>query len=384
MALLKCPECGNMVSDQATSCPKCGYPVEKMKREQHVDVEQDQQQPQPKPEQQVKEQPHRESTPDECEDFIENINELIQHKQYAEAREALQTARHKYPSNMQLIHLDSELESKMKSKRNSRITAIIVILLIIFLIGAYTVKRSHKSNEALSAATDSLQNMKSKNDSAYWNGISSSSNTYDFQQYLKQFPSGVFVQQANNKIDSLDFVSAKQQNTTDAFQKYLTTHPQGLYVEQANSAINNIKNAAITPEETQAVRDLMNNYYTAYENKDAEGITTYFNHITNKYYKKSNATYDDIRGQLKSAYNSDIKNLVISVESSSFKVKKDASGNFSANFYVITNIERNDESKNSTSRSAISVKIDKNQKITSITSRIISSSAGASKSNAAE
>lgn len=25
MALIKCPECNNQISDQADSCPKCGY-----------------------------------------------------------------------------------------------------------------------------------------------------------------------------------------------------------------------------------------------------------------------------------------------------------------------------------------------------------------------
>lgn len=28
MALIKCPECGNEVSDKAASCPKCGYPIQ--------------------------------------------------------------------------------------------------------------------------------------------------------------------------------------------------------------------------------------------------------------------------------------------------------------------------------------------------------------------
>lgn len=27
MALFPCPECGNMVSDKAFHCPKCGYPL---------------------------------------------------------------------------------------------------------------------------------------------------------------------------------------------------------------------------------------------------------------------------------------------------------------------------------------------------------------------
>src|ERR1700722_11232656 len=30
MALLKCPECSNEVSDKATSCPKCGFPLQSL------------------------------------------------------------------------------------------------------------------------------------------------------------------------------------------------------------------------------------------------------------------------------------------------------------------------------------------------------------------
>ena len=29
MALIKCPECGEMVSDTAKSCPSCGYKIKK-------------------------------------------------------------------------------------------------------------------------------------------------------------------------------------------------------------------------------------------------------------------------------------------------------------------------------------------------------------------
>ena len=27
MALIKCPECGKEISDKASSCPSCGYPI---------------------------------------------------------------------------------------------------------------------------------------------------------------------------------------------------------------------------------------------------------------------------------------------------------------------------------------------------------------------
>ena len=32
MALIQCPDCGNMISENADSCPKCGYSL-KAKRE---------------------------------------------------------------------------------------------------------------------------------------------------------------------------------------------------------------------------------------------------------------------------------------------------------------------------------------------------------------
>ena len=33
MALIKCPECNNQISDQADSCPKCGYELKKKEKE---------------------------------------------------------------------------------------------------------------------------------------------------------------------------------------------------------------------------------------------------------------------------------------------------------------------------------------------------------------
>lgn len=34
MSLIMCPECGSEVSDKATSCPKCGYPINKVETEE--------------------------------------------------------------------------------------------------------------------------------------------------------------------------------------------------------------------------------------------------------------------------------------------------------------------------------------------------------------
>lgn len=41
MALIKCPECGKEISDQATSCPNCGYPIQSLKTEDQTNGQTD-------------------------------------------------------------------------------------------------------------------------------------------------------------------------------------------------------------------------------------------------------------------------------------------------------------------------------------------------------
>jgi ribosomal protein L7/L12 len=39
MALIKCPECSNEVSDKAAACPKCGYPIKSGSTAQPIELE---------------------------------------------------------------------------------------------------------------------------------------------------------------------------------------------------------------------------------------------------------------------------------------------------------------------------------------------------------
>lgn len=400
MALIKCPECGNLVSDHATSCPKCGFPVDKMKQQaEQAEVQQPVEHKEP-----VNPTPAPSLTPksqedDECHKLIAGIESLLNEHRYREAKDLVDSARAKYPSSMRLIQLSSEIEGKLRSKRNGRVTLVVIFVLCV-LAGcaymAYHQNQAAKEDTAWQVACDSntvtayqgfmtdypngkhytealqrFQGLKG-NDESYWQGVASSPNTMDFQNYLKKFPNGAYAALATNKIDSIDYVSATKKNTPDAYEAYLMAHPEGVYAQQAREQTSKIQATAITPEEVQGVKDLMSSYYSAYQNKDIDGITSYFNHVTRRYYNKSNATHDDIVNELKKAFNEDIKSLDIEVESSSFKVKKDESKNFSANFYVVVNVERVDPTKNSSVRSAITATVDSNNKITSITSRKIS------------
>lgn len=48
MALIKCPECQNEVSDKATSCPHCGFPIHNVEENDNPEVVKESQEKSPK------------------------------------------------------------------------------------------------------------------------------------------------------------------------------------------------------------------------------------------------------------------------------------------------------------------------------------------------
>lgn len=403
MALIKCPECGNLVSDHATSCPKCGFPVDKMKKQSEQSAPQPSVPQEPvAPKQSIPQKPilnSSENNDSELQNLLEGIEHLYKSKKYAQAKELVASSRRKYPTNIRLAELATDIDSALHRKRNGRVFLIAIVILAILVGVGYSVSSHNKTaaeEQAWSAAKDSntisaLNNFMTEfpngkhydealqlymglkgNDEGYWKGIETSQNASDFQNYLTKFPNGAYAALATNKIDSIDYDAATKKSTPEAFQAYLTAHPNGVYAQQAHEQANKIQSMAVSDEEKSTVKELFSNYYSAYQNQDEAGIKDFFNSTTHRYYTKTNATKDDIVAEMKKTFEGDVKSLDIEVESSSFKVTKDEKQNLKATFYVIVNVERADASKNSSVRSAITATVDQNNKITSITSRKIS------------
>lgn len=71
-----------------------------------------------------------------------------------------------------------------------------------------------------------------------------------FNEYLTEYPNGLFVIKAKNKIieleDDIDWKIASSLNNKIAYKEYIDTHPSGKYVTQAKNKINPKKNTSST------------------------------------------------------------------------------------------------------------------------------------------
>ncbi|HKE45253.1 MAG TPA: hypothetical protein VKB41_12035, partial [Steroidobacteraceae bacterium] len=74
-----------------------------------------------------------------------------------------------------------------------------------------------------------------------------------YQQFLRTFPEGEFVSQAQARMRELqeaaDWQKATQADTADAYQQFLNQHPQGRMADEARIRLGNFA-LAQTPSNT--------------------------------------------------------------------------------------------------------------------------------------
>ena len=429
-----CPECGSVVPKDAVACPKCAFPLHenKVQRKEEVVVNQ-------QPNNREKELELQRIEPSfsdakrlfESKSFIEAYNkinialhvspnnveclkleelivdgiressykkasDLLQDKQYAKALAEIDTALNYAPNSHKLINLSNEVKSA-KSRRRVRTTVLIIVIFVAIIGGvAYSVHNSYlKDNEenAWTEAKDSatvsslehfielypegthsmeaeqlLEGIKKK-DTDYWDRICRYGDVSVFQDYKEKFPQGLYLVQADTKIDSLDWLQAVQKNTPEAYSSYLTAHPQGTHSMDAETAQNNIKNTTPNEEEINNVKTIFTNYYAAVEGKDNDAVLEFFEAVTPRYYGITNAKKADILTNLKKMYSKDIKQLHVTLNTDGLKVTKDASGNFKVTFSIDCEYDRDDASLQTTASMIVNAVVNPNQKITSITSK---------------
>jgi hypothetical protein len=134
------------------------------------------------------------------------------------------------------------------------ITAVAVIL---FGVLIYSIK-SKDPKPSISIFPESG----SATDSANWNITLNSDKIEDYQNYLNQFPDGIFKDVATQKIDSLvsaeNFTKENDQwrkvlalNDTLAYEDYLDKYPKGRFISQAKKEIDRIKRSALAKTEVE-------------------------------------------------------------------------------------------------------------------------------------
>lgn len=431
-SLIKCPECGETIPKDSVSCPNCAFPLQEEQNvvnEETVTLnlyhKEKKEEAKPGPTFSEAKQLYESNsfipayekinialsaTPanEEClrlkaaivseisDKSLIAANDLLLQKKYAEAITEVQSALRYAPHSHELKEMLGKIKSA-KSRRRTRITAVVVIVIVAALSGiaysAYNSNLKADEEEAWTIAKDSstvsslqrymeefpggehafeaekiLMQLRQA-DANYWENIRQSGDVSKFEEYKTRFPQGQYLSQADNSIDSLDWVKATKSNTPEAYASYLSAHPQGYYAGEAATAQNSIKSLAPNEEEIQSMKDYFSNYYTAVEDKDDNSLLDFFESVTRQYYGIANAKKGDILSNLKNMHNKDNRQLSIQINDDDFKVVKDASGNLNVTFTIGVSYGGDGTTAESTSNMAVSAVVNSNKKIVSISSK---------------
>lgn len=308
--LIKCPECGHQVSDQAQTCPSCGIAIAG-----HVTPalpSMPDPAPKPKPK-------HRKTFTALIVAFVIALIVVFLGIYFMK---------------------DQEQQNEMRAYHNA-IQSTEPQVLQNFLDMYGDAPAEHL--DSVKFALDALRKVETD-----WKNAIVSNSRFAYEQFLKQHPQSVHNVEANIKIDSLDWVKAVKENTAESFQTYLMEHGDGAYYDEARSQYEQIESQKITAEDRQMVVQLFTDYFNAIAQMDEPALTTLVAPVMTSFLHRQNATVNDVRQYMLKMHEADITRMTFTPNDDWVIEKSDVGDgqySYKVNFSVAQHIDRTDESR---------------------------------------
>ena len=386
MAIIKCPECGRQVSDQAQTCPSCGIEIAGKVTK----------------------------CPD-CGDVFFKSEGMCPncHKPYvsggvsatprpeatASPVTPVRPVTEKTETNP-ISGQDNNGGKNTEEPKKKSHTALIVSFIIAAIICAicfyyYSDAKGNKEQDAYEQAMKStdpavLQNfldtyedapeahrdsieshltLLKKGDTDWTNALISNSKSA-LQEYIDQHPNSLHLGEAKHKIDSIDWAGAKSANTAEAYQTYMQQHADGEHIDEAKQNADKASATEVSSEDKQMVSSLFHEYFSGLNSRDEGTVTGTVTGILNSFLGKSNATKNDVVMFMKKIYKPDITNMVWRVNNDFHIDKKPAADDgeftYAVTFTVDQKVEKTDANQNSLNTYKIKAKVSPEGKISEL------------------
>lgn len=347
MAIIKCPECGHQVSDQAKTCPSCGIEIA-----------------------------GKITKCPECGDVVFNDSDECPNCHHPlnipEVKPQPVTPRPEVTAEQET----SPAKGGMKRTYVVLIVSFVVALLAVF-VSFYFYKTTQDKNEMdayenamassepavlqnfLDVYTEAPQEHRDsiaahleqlrKVDTEWDNAVRSGSKTA-LERYIQLHPGSIHVTEARLKIDSLDWLAATAADTPEAYQAYIDGHlDNGLHLDEARIMFEKSDARRVTDDDRQMISSLFGNYFTALANNEEASLTETLSGVLGSFLHKENATKTDVMTYMKKLHApDDITGMTFSLNND-WKIEKTDAGDgrykYTVTFSVDHRITRNDTSK---------------------------------------
>lgn len=352
--IIKCPECGHQVSDQAKTCPSCGIDIagkithcpdcgEVIFKEQsecpncHCSIN----------------GASGESTVSRAEKTVAAIKEMEKQPQREPAsrrprkhRGAVTALIVAFVIALIVVFLaiyfmkNQEQENELRAYRNA-IASTEVLVLQNFLDMYADAPRAHR--DSILASLQALR----KVDSDWADALVNNSKTA-FERFRRQHPQSIYDVEASIKIDSLDWVKAVDENTTESFQAYIDAHADGVYYDEARARYEQLEAQRTTAADRQMVAQVFTSYFNALAQRDVAALAATLSPVMDSFLHRVNATRNDVLQYMDKLHEADITSMTFTPNNDWVIEKKDmGDGRYSliTTFTVAQHIERTDKER---------------------------------------
>ena len=149
-------------------------------------------------------------------------------------------------------------------------------------------------------ANRALNDLLNKDDEL-WNNATNPMTNSKIREYIVSMTKmgGTHIEEANIKLDSLDWIDAKKSNDINQFKNYIELHPIGAHVREANEAIS----MGVDDSEKSTIKNLLSQYYSYVSEDNLESVLSYYENIIQNYEGHSNILKEELRTIMSSNLN---------------------------------------------------------------------------------
>ncbi len=283
MAMIKCPECGQDVSDKAPFCPHCGVEIAGKVTANDLSSQ-------------------NTVTADKLEKAPRQTNPKNKKpkRNYALILGCFVFAL--IVCVIGFLFYQNQLNEKEREAYEYAMTSNDTIILRNFLDSYPDADMEHRGN-VMARMQQAI-----KQEQAWTNAVVSNS-VYRLKEFLRQYPNSTHRYEAEDRIDSLDWVKAKIEDTAEAYKNYIDEHAEGAYYTQAEEAMEKRKNIEVRPEEKQMVRSIFGKFFQSINMRDEDGLIATCEDILTSFLDKQTATKSDVVSFMRKIYKPEISNM---------------------------------------------------------------------------
>lgn len=376
--LIKCPECGHQVSDQAKTCPSCGIDIAgKITRCPDCG------------EVIFKEQPRCPNCHCSINAASSDTDDMVGQYPPQKPQPPAVIAEQQEPP------VTPPRPSRKKRIGIAAFVVALVIALIVVFLGIYFMRNQEAQNElrAYENAVGSeeplvLQNFldmyvdapKAHRDSIKmhlealkkidrdWHDALVNNSKTGYERFVKQHPNNVHNVEAAIKIDSLDWAAAQKENTSEAYQKYIANHQDGSYYDEARACYEQLEAQKVTSEDRLMVSQLFTTYFNALAQMDESALASTLAPVLTSFLHRQNATKEDVRQYMERLHEADITKMDFTP--GDWTIEKNSQGDgrygYNVNFTVAQHMERTEEGRETRVVYKVSARVSAEGRITEL------------------